>query len=192
MKMKSIPKIYFITGNKGKAMEVQQSLPSVIIADLKNLPEIQSLEIEEVIQEKLKAAILTYGAKDIILIEDTGLYLHSLNNFPGPLIKHFLISVGLGKIYVICRRSKDLTAHATTAFGLYDPIKDKTLFFSATIQGKITSPKGNSGFGWDPVFKPKGSKYTYAEMNPIQKMKFSMRVKAINKAIKYLRKNHYL
>ena len=55
-----------------------------------------------------------------------------------------------------------------------------------------TKPKGEFGFGWDPIFIPKGEKKTFAEMKTSQKNKFSMRKKALVKFKRWLSANGYL
>ena len=50
------------------------------------------------------------------------------------------------------------------------------------VEGYITTSKiGSNGFGYDPLFKPKGFNLTFAEMNQLQKAKISHRSKALNK-----------
>jgi non-canonical purine NTP pyrophosphatase (RdgB/HAM1 family) len=50
--------------------------------------------------------------------------------------------------------------------------------FEGEVQGEIVSPRGNHGFGWDPIFQPIGSAKTFGEMNSTEKKKFSMRERA--------------
>ena len=55
---------------------------------------------------------------------------------------------------------------------------------SGQVNGKFTwPPKGDKGFGYDPIFKPQGYDLTFAEMDPIFKHKISHRSLAFNKLI---------
>ena len=60
--------------------------------------------------------------------------------------------------------------------------------FSGTVSGKIsTKPKGNNGFGYDPIFIPNGYKKTFGEMKADFKDKISHRYKAFSKIKKYFK-----
>ena len=60
--------------------------------------------------------------------------------------------------------------------------------FSGTVSGKISNkPRGNNGFGYDPIFIPKGYKKTFGEMNADFKDKISHRYKAFSKIKKYFK-----
>ena len=59
--------------------------------------------------------------------------------------------------------------------------------FEGVVEGEITREKsGIKGFGYDPIFKPKGYDITFAEMNSEQKNAISHRAKAIQKMISFL------
>jgi non-canonical purine NTP pyrophosphatase (RdgB/HAM1 family) len=64
------------------------------------------------------------------------------------------------------------------------------LFFEGIVRGKVVEEKGESDFGWDPIFQPEGFSKTFAEMAPEEKNKISHRGKAV-RAFKeyYLTKN---
>lgn len=177
---------YFITGNKNKFKEIAEYMPGLLMSDVHDIPEIQSLDINEIIRFKLNAAREKINDTNcFIIVEDTGLYLNALNGFPGPLIKYLLKSVGNDGIFNICEKLNNYKAEATTSFGLYDSNTDDISFFSATIDGLITSPRGKYGFGWDQIFIPEGSDKTFAEMESIEEKNiFSMRFKALEKLLK--------
>ena len=48
-------------------------------------------------------------------------------------------------------------------------------FFEGSVKGRIVSPRGDMGFGWDPIFQPDGYNKTFAEMNEEEKNSLSMR-----------------
>ena len=59
--------------------------------------------------------------------------------------------------------------------------------FEGVVEGKILKDKrGNSGFGYDPVFQPLGFDVTFAEMNLTDKNKISHRGRAVQKLVQYL------
>lgn len=184
-------KRYFVTGNKEKFNEISAYISNLKMLNIKDIPEIQSLDINEIISYKLKEAKEKLSDSDcLIIVEDTGLYLNALNGFPGPLIKFLLKSIGNDGIFNICNKLENYTAEATTSFGLYNSNKDDISFYSATIKGTITAPKGDHGFGWDQIFIPDGCDKTFAEMETIEeKNNFSMRFKALNKLFERLTDN---
>ncbi len=181
-------KLYFVTGNTGKYKEIAEYIPNLKMSNFKDIPEIQSLDINEIIKFKLSMAKDKSNYSNCnLIVEDTGLYLKALNGFPGPLVKFMLESIGNDGIFNICNKLNNYEAEATTCFGLYNSNKNEISFFSATIEGVITSPRGNFGFGWDQIFIPEGSGITFAEMEAVEeKNKFSMRTIALKKICNYL------
>ena len=83
--------LYFITGNKGKLVEVQEIISSVEQLDI-DLPEIQDIDAQEIIRAKLEEAQKHHQGQ--FIVEDTSLYLDCLNGLPGPLIKWFMKTIG--------------------------------------------------------------------------------------------------
>tara|TARA_B100000029_G_C17220776_1_gene831619 strand:+ start:403 stop:765 length:363 start_codon:yes stop_codon:yes gene_type:complete len=67
----------------------------------------------------------------------------------------------------------------------YSP--SRTHLFKGILEGKLTfPPRGNLGFGYDPIFIPNGNKKTLAELNIQEKNKISHRRMAINKLIEFI------
>jgi len=65
-------------------------------------------------------------------------------------------------------------AIAKTAFGYCDGTK--IIIATGELKGTIAEhPRGEQGFGWDPIFIPQGHKLTFAEMSLEQKNEISMR-----------------
>lgn len=182
-------KYIFITSNRNKYLEISKYIPHLKELDY-NIPEIQSIDINEIIKAKLLAAKdKIFDLNSVIIVEDTGLYLKALNNFPGPLIKLFFKSLGNKGIYRICNKMNNYEAKAICSFGIYVKRNDEIMFFSSYVKGKISSPRGNYGFGWDEIFVPNGSAKTFAEMKRIEeKNKYSMRYKALKKMLLILNK----
>jgi non-canonical purine NTP pyrophosphatase (RdgB/HAM1 family) len=205
--------IVFISGNEGKRKEVEEILGTekycIINIDL-DVPELQTISVEEVTKEKIKCAyellkknfsevIKKFAKKgvkvdnlnDVIVIcEDTGLYIDDMNKFPGALIKFYLGTVGINGIIKMNGNSK---AKAQTVIGIikYGKIMKP---IAGNRTGKIANKvEGTSGFGWDPVFIPniektKYSKYngkTYAELDQLNiKNEISHRTDAFRKFMK--------
>ena len=134
-------KLYFITGNKGKFKEVAGYIPNLENLEIEDLPEIQSLDINEVIEKKLMAAAKSFNGNHAhIIVEDTGLYLEALNDFPGPLIKFLLKSIGNEGIYNLCDKIGNYKAYATSVFGLIDSSTESIEYFPGKVNGTIVKP----------------------------------------------------
>ncbi len=66
-------------------------------------------------------------------------------------------------------------------------INDNKFLFEGICKGEIsTSKQGEKGFGYDPIFKPKGFNQSFAEMTSKEKNKISHRGIAIQKLVEFL------
>jgi len=169
--------LYFITGNKNKLKEVLSILPDVKQLDI-DLPEIQEIDAKEVIKAKLLEAFRHKDGE--FIVEDTSLYLDCLNGLPGPLIKWFMKTIGNDGLFDIAQKYGKYGAEAKTFVG-YAKSPKEMYFFEGSVKGNTVLPKGNSGFGWDPVFKPDGFSKTFSELSLDEKNSLSMRHIALNK-----------
>ena len=78
-------------------------------------------------------------------------------------------------------RTKKVKARFICALTIFE-LNQKTISSIGKIEGHI-SPlmKGKNGFGYDPIFIPKGKKITFGEMRPLKKHKMDHRFKAFKK-----------
>jgi len=173
----------FITGNKNKFREVKSILGEVEQVDI-DLPEVQDIDARIVVETKLKEALR--HRKDAFILEDTSLYLDCLKGLPGPLIKWFLKTVGNQGLAEIAEKMGDNKAEAKTIVG-FAKSPEEIYFFEGIIKGRIVSPRGQTNFGWDPIFQPEGETRTFAEMTAEEKNSVSMRRLALNKLKEFLK-----
>ncbi len=177
--------LFFVTSNKGKFSELQALIPSVEQLDL-DLREIQETDPKKIIQEKIKETFKHTSGE--FIVEDTSLTFESLNVLPGPLIKWFLLSIGTAGLVNLVNKLGNNKAEAKTIIG-YAKGSNEIQFFEGSLKGTIVNPKGESGFGWDPIFKPEGSDKTFAEMSQEEKNEISHRSIATNKLAEFLNNN---
>jgi non-canonical purine NTP pyrophosphatase (RdgB/HAM1 family) len=177
--------LYFITGNQGKFREAKAILPELKQIDI-DLSEIQSIDPKEIISNKLKEAFKHQDGE--FVIEDTSLYLDCLNGLPGPLIKWFMKTIGNEGLYKITKKFGNYRAKAKTVIG-YARDSGNIYFFEGEIEGKIVSPRGKYGFGWDPIFEVNKLGKTFAELTIDEKNKISMRKKAFEELKFFLKRN---
>ena len=162
----------FITGNVNKVREFERILGYALTHTALDLDEIQAVDLLPVIEHKARHAYAALGRP--VLVEDTGLAFAAWNGLPGALIKWFLTSVGVEGICQMLQGETNRAASATILLGYCDG-KDVQIF-PGSMDGVVpTTPHGESGFGWDAIFQPHGSRLTFAEMDPSEKDRFSMR-----------------
>lgn len=177
-------KIIFVTGNKNKLREAREILDNLDVDNKDiDLEEIQDTP-ENIVKEKSKRAFETMGKK--CFVEDVSLELEALNGLPGPFVKFFIKNIGAKGIHDMISFSENKKAKVVCVIGFHDGKKTKTL--RAEVKGKIVSPrqKGNSPFGFDPIFQPEGHDKTYAEMTKKEKNSCSHRRKALEMLKAYL------
>lgn len=176
-------KLMFITSNAGKAKYLSDYF-HVPVDHLKlDLKEIQSLDLREVVEDKARRAYDI--VKTPVLVEDVSLIFHALKALPGPLIKWFLETLGNKGLCKLLDKFDDRGASAKVEFAICDDTGVRT--FSGSREGTIAeTPRGEVGFGWDPIFIPKGYDKTWAEMDADEKHSTSMRKIALEKMSKII------
>jgi non-canonical purine NTP pyrophosphatase (RdgB/HAM1 family) len=146
--------ITFVTGNQHKANNMARFLGIEIDHQKLDLDEIQSNDLEEIIEHKVKQAYELI--KCPVIVDDISMGLDELNNLPGPFVKFFLQAPdGAEKICRMADGLKNRNAKAHCVIGYYDGHNLK--IFKGTITGVIARhSSGKGGYGWDSIFCPEG------------------------------------
>jgi non-canonical purine NTP pyrophosphatase (RdgB/HAM1 family) len=164
-----------VTGNRGKIAEARMVIGEDLEAIALDLPEIQSLDLGEILREKAEEAWRRIGRP--LVIEDVSLELAAFNGFPGPLIKWMLQSLGAEGIARAAAAQGDV--RATARCGLFYKDAQRTLAAEGISEGTLIAPgRGEEGFGWNPVFQPAEVSLTYAEMPVADRLEISHRGRA--------------
>jgi non-canonical purine NTP pyrophosphatase (RdgB/HAM1 family) len=162
----SLPPFVVVTGNPGKLREVERLLGYRPDHAGLDLPEIQSLDLVEVLRAKADEAWRRLERP--LVVDETGLALAALEGFPGPLVKWMLTAVGAAGISRVAHRLGDPRATACCALLYRDAGRE--VVARAEVPGRLAAaPRGSDGFGWDPIFVPDGQDKTYAEMDAAEK-----------------------
>lgn len=169
------PRFVLVTGNPGKVVEARRLCGLELEAVEIDLPEIQSLNLRDVVRAKAAEAWRRVGRP--LVVEEVGLELAALNGFPGPLVKWMLDAMGAEGIAAAVRRLGDPRATAR-ALLLLKTADDEILAEGATSGELVVPGRGEGGFGWDPVFRPSGQDLTYGELSPEEKDRLSHRGRA--------------
>jgi len=177
--------IIFITGNSKKADEIRAITSLAVSVKNFDIPEIQSLDIEEVSSAKALAAFQAVGSP--VIVDDTGMGIEALNGLPGALVTWFLKKLGPEGILKIVPPDGNRKASVSTCIAYAD--ENGAVTFTGTICGALAEfPKGENGFGYDSIFIPDGQTKTYAEMIPEEKNDNSMRKIALLKFKDFIEK----
>ncbi len=175
----------FVTSNKNKLEEAEHILGIKLESTNLEIEEIQAVEVSKVAIRKAEDAYLVL--KRPVIVEDSGVYLKCMNDFPGALIKYMLESIGTEGICDVVSLMKNDRAYAETCVAFHDG--NKVHVFSGRINGQIAKkPAGNNGFGWDKVFIPEAHEITFGEMEKEEKNKLSMRMMAFSQLRDFLAK----
>jgi non-canonical purine NTP pyrophosphatase (RdgB/HAM1 family) len=169
-------RLLFVSSNAGKVREVESILGMPVEQLALDLPEIQALDVEDVVRQKALSAFAHAGRP--VVVEDTGLYIDSLRGLPGALVRWFLMTIGSQGICNLIPPGADRTARARSAVA-YCYGETVEVLTGETLGAITIAPTGAGGFGWDPIFQPLGSSRTFAEMDQNEKNHYSMRRKAL-------------
>lgn len=187
-------KLVFATNNQHKLKEVQKMLPSSI--QLLSLKDIHCFDdIEETAKTlegnaSLKADYITEKYGYHCFADDTGLEINSLNGEPGVFSARYAGEHGnseknMQKVLENLADKIDRTAQFRTVIALN--LNNEQHFFEGICKGEIISEKsGTEGFGYDPIFKPKGYSLSFAEMSSEEKNKISHRGIAVHQLVHFL------
>lgn len=173
--------VTFITGNQSKADFLAKYLGHPVAHLKVELDEIQSLDLRRITEHKARQAYEIVGSP--VLVEDIGLEFHALGSLPGPFVKWFIEGMGLEGMCRLLDGYDNRSATARICFAYC--ANERLELFEGEIQGVIAhSPIGADGFGWNPIFIPKGANNTFAEMNDEETERFSLRTTTVFPKIK--------
>lgn len=178
-----------VTTNKGKAEEFSQIFREhglkFRVEPLKT-KEIQSTDLSEVAAE---SALYAYNIlREPVLVEDAGLFIDTLNGFPGPYSSYVHKTIGFQGVLKLMEGVEERGARFISAAAFYSPLTELKIF-TGEARGVIArEARGTSGFGFDPIFIPsEGDGRTFAEMEVEEKNKLSHRGKTARKFAEWIR-----
>ena len=192
--------IFFVSNNIHKYFEIKSILHDrTTDLDLnfykQNIVEIQDEKIEEIAIEKAKSAYNI--VKRPIIIEDDGLFINSLNGFPGQYSSYVFKSIGNRGILRLLEGSRARSAFFKSIFVYTNGII--TRVFIGQINGKISATITDGGWGYDPIFIPlkdyndndNNNNKTFATLSKTNKKnELSHRRIALDKFVKWFHQNN--
>lgn len=186
--------LVFATNNLNKLKEVQALMPKQIkllslkdIGCFEDVPETQNT-IEGNAAQKANYVKEHYGYD--CFADDTGLEVDTLNGEPGVYSARYAgeqrnANDNTNKLLKELHNKANRNAQFKTVIALH--LNNKQHTFTGICKGEITTEKhGEKGFGYDPIFKPRGYYQTFAQMDLSLKNSIGHRGKAIAQLIQFL------
>ena len=187
------------TRNAHKTREIQHILGSGFsVRDLRAYPQISEIietgtSFEE--NAKLKALAVSTKFPGLVVADDSGLEVDALGGAPGIHSARYAgaNATNTEKIDKLLEelarvRAKNDSRRARFHCLLALARNGEVLgVFEGTVEGQITQqPRGSHGFGYDPIFVPKGFERTFGELGPAEKNQLSHRARALEKLRTFL------
>lgn len=193
-------RLVFATNNAHKLEEIRAILGNSIeilsLADIHCLADIPETAdtLEGNARQKSRYVYEHYGLD--CFADDTGLEVESLGGAPGVYSARYADGQGhdsqanMNKLLKEMEEKNDRKAQFRTIISLIEKGEERQ--FEGIVKGQITREKrGESGFGYDPIFQPDGYETTFAELGSDIKNRISHRARAVAALCDYLRKNNY-
>jgi len=182
--------LWFITENIHKYREARRILdPYRIRLRILSSPkiEIQSRSLKEIAKFAAGEAVKIHDR--MIVVEDSGLFVNALKGFPGPFSAYTHATIGIRGLLQLMRHEKHREAHFEAFLATASPA-DPGRVFSGRVSGIISQkPFGVGGFGFDPIFIPRGTRTTFAQGGEEFKDRYSHRARAFRKLALWFAKN---
>ena len=187
-------KLVFATNNSNKIKEV-----SILISNQIEIISLKDIGCnEDIIESKntiidnaiLKANYIKNNYGYNCFADDTGLEVDFLNGRPGVYSKRFAgenstDELNMTKLLECMKECNKRNARFITVIALN--INNQVITFTGVCEGEILKQRrGNNGFGYDPIFLPKGYNNSFGEMSIIEKNKIAHRSIAVKKLINHL------
>ncbi len=159
--MQQLFDLYFASSNLHKFKEAKIILNNfgINVGFFKcQLEEIQSESLIEIAKNKAKQAFLK--CKKPVIVEDDGLFINSLNGFPGPYSSYVFKTIGNKGILKLLDQQRK--AKFVSIISFCD--KNNITFFKSSVNGSISKKISGVGWGYDPIFIPTNQKKTFAHL----------------------------
>ena len=200
--------LYYVTTNPGKLHEARAYLGDETVEGYDyDYTEIQSPSLETIAAEGAREAYREVGGP--VIVDDSGLFIETFDGFPGPYSSYVEDKLGIEHVWNLCQTVAEREASFRCVLAYCDgepfeaspdPIdrnnraaaaasdpeadgnEDEPLpvkLFVGSVRGTIVEPRGDGGFGYDPIFEHDGS--TFAERSSEAKNALSHRGRALAK-----------
>ncbi len=163
--------INLVTSNLNKVREFKAILGDKVKINhiQREYKELRSDNPEEIAEESAKR--LAEELKIPVVVEDSGLFIKALSDFPGTCSSYIHKRIGLRGILKLMEGIEGRACYYRSAVAYCEPGKSPMSFFGEENGSIAKEIKGNYGFGHDPIFIPQGSEKTYGEIKNCEGLK---------------------
>lgn len=198
MRTPKSPSLLIATGNAGKIRELSEIFaPTGInlksLADFPNVAEVAETGASFEENAVLKAKGYAAQTQTLSLADDSGLVVDALGGAPGVLSARYGGDIGFQEKMqmLLSEIARSPESSRAARFVCTMAIADETGNILTTAEGICEgtiadAPRGNGGFGYDPVFIPDGFNRTFGELDDAVKAEISHRARAAAKIMRYL------
>lgn len=180
-------KILLATHNEGKVQEFQTLFDEmgVTVFGADNIPEPEETETTFEGNALLKARHAREYTDLPCLADDSGLAVTALNGAPGVYSARWAgpskdFNMAMDKVWKDIGSNEDKSASFVAVLALVMPDGSECVVRGEVAGHLVYPPRGDEGFGYDPMFIPNGEHETFAEMGKMRKSSYSHRVKAFD------------
>lgn len=183
-------KIWFITRNKNKFQEANRILSSYNIEiEMININRFE-LQSDDLIEIAHHSALEAYKRlKRPLIVEDAGLFIRALKGFPGPYSSYVFKTIGIKGILKLLSGVDDRYAEFVSVVAFASQ-RGEIFVFKGITEGKISYSARGGGWGFDPIFIPRGYDKTYGELGDL-KNEISHRRKSLEKFAKWFKSSKF-
>ena len=177
--------ITFITGNEHKVIEAE------------NIFKVHGIELEHIdlgymepqgTLEEVAMFGAKYASRELnrpVIVEDAGLFIRALNDFPGTYSHYVQDTLGNQGILKLLNNVPDRYAEFRSVIGYCAPNSEPKTFLGK-VEGEISvEERGNLGFAFDPIFYVPSLDKTFGELTTEEKNQFSHRKNSLKKFIEW-------
>ena len=180
--------ITFITGNEHKVIEAENIFKNY---DIK----LEHIDLGYTEPQGTLEEVAISGAKYAcrklerpVIVEDAGLFIRALNDFPGTYSHFVQDTIGNQGILKLLNDADDRYAEFRSVIGYCAPNSEPKIFLGK-VKGEIAvEEKGDLGFAFDPIFYVPSVSKTFGELTTEEKNQFSHRKNSLKKFIEYYSK----
>jgi XTP/dITP diphosphohydrolase len=180
--------------NSGKVREIKALLGphgiEAISAGALGLPEPEENGLTFAANAQIKALASAKGSKHAALADDSGLCVEALDGAPGIYSARWAgptkdFRIAMTRIHDELRHKGLVTSASKFVCVLCIALPSgESQIFEGEVHGHLTfPPRGDHGFGYDPIFIADGMEQTFAEIDPAQKHAMSHRARAFEKLL---------
>ena len=188
--------VLFASQNQNKTTEIRKILPAGItlesLVDYNFRDDIPETGLTLIENALIKARFVWQRFGQPCFADDSGLEVEALHGAPGVFSARYAgeeksADKNMQKLLLEIENIPNRKACFKTVIALI--VDGKEFIFEGRVDGEITfTRRGDSGFGYDPIFIPDGYDRTFAEMSLDEKNKISHRGRALEKLVSWLRK----